>query len=113
MVLLVGFIYALRGHDRWTTLTAGVLSLLLSGSIQLAVLPMGMFILGLGWLDHLSLPALRRLAAGLGQALGPLIGPLAAFLPDWMLFAAGVGFGDTQFSPLRPGDASASPWREY
>jgi sodium-dependent phosphate cotransporter len=97
MVLLVGFVYALRGHDRWIALTAGVLSLLLSGSVQLAVLPMGMLILGRGWLDHLSLPALKGMAAGLDQALGPLIGPLAAFVPDWVLFVAGVGLVTLSF----------------
>jgi sodium-dependent phosphate cotransporter len=97
IVLLVGFIYALRGHDRWTALTAGVLSLILSGSVQLAVLPMGMLILGQGWLDHLSLPALKGLAAGVDYVLRPLISPLTGFLPDWALFAAGVGLVTLSF----------------
>jgi len=97
MVLLIGFVYALRGHDRWTALTAGVLSLLLSGSLQLAVLPMGMLILGRGWLDHLSLPALEGLGVSLDEALGPLVGPLVVVLPDWMLFAAGVGLVTLSF----------------
>ena len=91
IVLLAGFIYALRGHDRWTALTAGVLSLLLTGSIQLAALPMGLLILSRGWLDGLTVPVLDGLAAGVNLGLEPLIGPLAAMLPDWMLFAAGVG----------------------
>jgi sodium-dependent phosphate cotransporter len=97
IVLLVGFIYALRGHDRWTALTAGVLSLILTGSVQLVALPMGMLILGQGWLNHLSLPALEGLAAGLDRGLEPLVGPLAAFLPDWALFAAGVGLVTLSF----------------
>jgi len=48
VVLLVGFIYTLRGHERWTALTAGVLSLLLTGSIQLVALPLGLLILSRG-----------------------------------------------------------------
>jgi len=97
IVLLVGFIYALRGHERWTALTAGVLSLLLTGSIQLLVLPMGLLILGRGWLNRLSLPALEKLAASVNRGLEPLIGPLAAFLPGWVLFVAGVGLVTLSF----------------
>ena len=91
IVLLVGFIYTLRGHERRTALTAGVLSLLLTGSVQLVALPMGVLILSRGWLDGLSIPGLDGLAAGVNRGLEPLIGPLAAFLPGWALFVAGVG----------------------
>lgn len=97
VVLLVGFIYILRGHEQWTALTAGVLSLLLTGSVQLVALPMGLLILSLGWLDDFSFPALERLAAGVNRGLGPLIGPLAAFLPGWVLFVAGVGLVTLSF----------------
>jgi len=97
VVLLVGFIYALRGHERWTALTAGVLSLILTGSIQLVALPIGLLILSLGWLNHLSLPALERLAAGVNRGLDPLMTPLAVFLPDWALFVAGVGLAMFSF----------------
>ena len=91
VVLLVGFIYTLRGHERWTALTAGVLSLLLTGSIQLVALPAGLLVLSMGWLDGLSVPALEGLADGVNRGLDPLIGPLATFLPGWALFVAGVG----------------------
>jgi sodium-dependent phosphate cotransporter len=91
VVLLVGFIYTLQGHERRTALTAGVLSLLLAGSVQLVALPMGVLILSRGWLDGLSIPALEGLAAGINQGLEPLTAPLVAFLPGWALFIAGVG----------------------
>ena len=97
IVLLVGFIYTLRGHERWTALTAGVLSLLLTGSIQLVTLPMGLLILSQGWLDTLSVPALEGLATGVNRGLDPLIAPLAALLPGWMLFAVGVGLAMLSF----------------
>jgi len=97
IVLLVGFIYILRGHERWTALTAGVLSLLLTGSIQLVTLPMGLLILRQGWLDGLSVPALEGLAAGVNRGLEPLIGPFVAFLPNWTLFVAGVGLATLSF----------------
>jgi sodium-dependent phosphate cotransporter len=97
IVLLMGLIYTLRGHERWTALTAGVLSLLLTGSIQLAALPTGLLILSRGWLDGLSIPALEGLAAGVNRVLDPLIGPLAAFLPGWALFVGGVGLVTLSF----------------
>jgi len=97
IVLLVGFIYILRGHEQWTALTAGVLSLLLTGSIQLVALPIGLLILSRSWLDDLSVPALEGLAAGVNRGLEPMISPLAAFLPGWALFVAGVGLVTLSF----------------
>ena len=97
IVLLVGFIYTLRERERRTALTAGILSLLLTGSVQLVVLPMGLLILSRGWLDGLSIPALEGLAAGVNRGLDPLLNPLAAFLPDWALFVAGVGLVTLSF----------------
>jgi len=97
IVLLIGFIYALRGHNHWTALTTGVLSLLLCSSVQLVALPAGLLILSRGWLDNLAIPALEGLAAGINLGLEPLIGPLAAILPDWVLFVAGVGLVTLSF----------------
>lgn len=97
IILLMGFIYTLRGHERWTALTAGVLSLLLVGSVQLAALPLGLLILSRGWLDNLSIPALEGLANGINLGLEPLIGPLAAILPGWALFVIGVGLVTLSF----------------
>jgi Na+/phosphate symporter len=97
IVLLIGFIYALREHDHWTALTAGVLSLLLTGSVQLVALPVGLLILSRGWLDALSVPALEGVAAGINLGLKPLIDPLAAILPGWALFVVGVGLVTLSF----------------
>lgn len=96
-ILLLGFVYALRERERWAALTAGVLSFLLTGSVQLLVLPVGLWMLGRGWLEGFSLPTLEGLAAGVNRGLEPLIGPLAAFLPDWTLFVAGVGLVTLSF----------------
>jgi len=96
VVLLIGFIYALRGHEHRITFTPGVLSLLLTGSIQLLSLPIGLLMLDYDWLEHLSLPALERLAVGLNGGLDPLIGSLT-FLPSWTLFVIGVGLAILSF----------------
>jgi hypothetical protein len=58
----VGFFFALRGHERWTVLSTAVLSLLLTGSVQLSALPLGIFILKQGWLDAFYSPRLAGLS---------------------------------------------------
>ena len=100
IVLLVGLIYTLRGHERWTALTTGVLSLLLTGSIQLVALPLGLLVLSLGWLDDFSIPLLERLAASINRGLEPLLHPIVALLPGWALFVAGVGLVTISFRLL-------------
>lgn len=97
IVLLVGFIYALRGHERWTALTAGVLSLLLAGTVQLVAVPLGLYALGRGWLDDLSVPGLDGLAGGINRGLEPLVRPVAALLPDWALFVGAVALVAVSF----------------
>ncbi len=100
VVLLMGFIYTLRERERWTALTAGVLSLLIVGSAQLLALPVGLWVLSQGWLSRFSLSGLEGVATGVNRGLEPLIGPLAAFLPNWALFAAGVGLVTLSFRLL-------------
>lgn len=89
IVLLMGLIYALRGHERWTALSAGVLSFIITGSIQVLVIPVGLGILSQGLFDHASIP-LRGVADVIGLVLGPVVSLLSRFLPEWALFVAGV-----------------------
>ena len=89
IVLLIGFIYSLRGHERWTVLSTGVLSLLLTASVQLPGLGVGLLILREGWLGTMDWPWLARVSVGLNSVLAPVMGPVTAILPEWALFIAG------------------------
>jgi Na+/phosphate symporter len=91
IVLLLGFIYTLRGHERWTVLSTGVLSLLLTASVQLPALPLGMFMLEQGWLDAIYWPWLMHSSTEINAVLNPIMGPIAEFLPQWALFLVGGG----------------------
>jgi Na+/phosphate symporter len=91
IVLLLGFIYTLRGHEHWTVLSTGVLSLLLTASVQLPALPVGVFILKHGWLDAIYWPWLGHLSTGINAILNPIIGPVTRSLPQWALFVVGGG----------------------
>ncbi len=89
IVLLLGFIYTLRGHERWTVLSTGVLSLLLTASVQLPALPVGIFILKRGWLDAVYWPWLSHVSTGINALLNPILGPIVELLPHWALFVVG------------------------
>ncbi|MGD2104303.1 MAG: hypothetical protein PVJ55_04220 [Anaerolineae bacterium] len=89
IVLLIGFVYAIRGHERWTVLSTGVLSLLLTASVQLPALAVGAFILRQGWLDAISWTWTGQLALGLKALLDPIMSPVATALPQWALFLVG------------------------
>jgi len=91
IVLLIGFVYAIQGHERWNAMTAGVLSLILTGSIQLLVVPLGLLMLNQQWISDLSLPNFGGLVTGFNTISDPLTGPLIALLPGWALFLAGIG----------------------
>ena len=91
IVLLIGFIYALRGHARGSALSTGILCFLITGSIQLLTLPVGLLMMKLGWLDHFRWATLATLSTGLSRVLDPLLNPLVANLPEWLLFVIGIG----------------------
>lgn len=97
VVLLLGFIYSLRQRERRGTLTAGVLSLLISASAQALALPIGLWMLNWGWLSRLRFPGLEGASGGLNRLVDPLIQPVAAVLPDWALFLVGVGLVSLSF----------------
>lgn len=97
IVLILGFIYTLRGHERWTVLSTGVLSLLLTASVQLPALPVGIFILRRGWLDAIYWSWLVRFSATINSFLNPVMDPIAGFLPQWGLFLGGVGVVTVSF----------------
>lgn len=96
-VLLLGFIYALRQKERWTALTAGLLSFLIVGSAQLLALPVGLWLLNRDWVAHLSLSSLEGLAFAFGRGIEPLVSRLGVLMPDWTLFVVGVGLVTLSF----------------
>ena len=89
IVLLLGFIYTLRGHEPWTVLSTGVLSLLLTASVQFPGLLVGVFMLKQGWLDAIYWPWLTHFSTGINAVINPIMGPITQFFPQWALFVLG------------------------
>lgn len=98
IVLFLGFVYVLRGRNRSTSLSMGLLSLIVTGTTYLAGLLVGLLLLDSGWLDAVQLES----GAVLNSATDLIFDPLAAFflaaLPRWALFLVGLGIIVTSFN---------------
>jgi len=101
VVLLIGAIYMLRGHERLASLATGVLALSVTASIYLPALPLGYLMMTSGVLDGLipfnpqgALISLIDVVFGLPVALA------GRLLPEWMVFLLGLGVIIASFNLL-------------
>lgn len=91
IVLLVGFVYHLRGRDRETSLQMGVLALLVTYSVYLPAIGVGWLLLRSGGLDRVRLDAPAFLVDSIEIVFDPIVAGLDRFLPFGILFLAGFG----------------------
>jgi solute carrier family 34 (sodium-dependent phosphate cotransporter) len=98
IVLFIGFIYVLRGRDRTTSLSMGVLSLTVTGTTYLIGLIIGFFILQSRVLDHVQLQSGALLNSVVDYIFDPIANFLLTFLPRWSLFLVGLGIIITSFN---------------
>jgi sodium-dependent phosphate cotransporter len=90
IVLFIGFIYVLRGRDRSTSLSMGLLSLTVTGSTYLVGLAIGVVILRIGMLDQVQLSSGVLLNSVIDLIFTPLVKFFGDFLPGWSLFLVGI-----------------------
>ena len=90
IVLFVGFMYVLRGHERRAGLTMGLLALVVTSSIYLPALVVGGLLLKAEALDFVQLGQGAVLSSLLEQAMAPIVGPLSEFLPGWGVMLVGL-----------------------
>jgi Na+/phosphate symporter len=89
IVLLVGFVHLLRGRQRTLSLGAGLLSLLVTQTTYLLVLPLGLLALSRGtWTAEMAGAA--AVPSPFELLLDPLVGAVEALLPAWALPLLGV-----------------------
>ena len=91
IVLFIGFIYVLRGRDRSTSLSMGLLSLIVTGSTYLAGLVVGVLLLDRGWLNTVQLESGAVLNSATEFIFDPVAALLLSIVPDWSLFLVGLG----------------------
>jgi sodium-dependent phosphate cotransporter len=91
LVLLIGFLYVLRGRDRATSLSMGLLSLAVTATTYLPSLLLGAVLLRTGLLDGVQLQSGGLLYSVVEQAVGPVSGMAVSLLPSWAVFLLGLG----------------------
>jgi Na+/phosphate symporter len=91
IVLFIGFVYVLRGHEKRAGLTMGLLALIVTASIYLPALALGTFLLEYGIVDGVQLGQGAVLGSVLDKALKPISQWLSSFVPGWAVMLAGLG----------------------
>jgi sodium-dependent phosphate cotransporter len=98
IVLLIGFLYVLRGRDRSTSLSMGLLSLTVTATTYLPGLVLGALILRTGLLDEVQLHSGAVLTSFVDTLIDPVAGLMNGLLPDWGVFLVGLGVILASFS---------------
>jgi sodium-dependent phosphate cotransporter len=92
IVLFVGFIYYLRGHQRSASVSIGVLALLTTAAIYLPALAIGYWLLTSGVLGALQVSATSPISSFLDDIYGPIMSAIAGWgVPGWGVFLLGLG----------------------
>lgn len=88
VVLLLGFYYVLRGSDRQTSLSVGLLSLTVTATVQGPALALGYVALNAGLLADVQFSF--SLIDLLDQLYEPLVNAVSEHLPDLAVMAVGI-----------------------
>lgn len=91
IVLLVGFIYALKSRDRQTSIGMGVLALAMTAIVYVPGMLIGYAILKSGVLSGVDWHASGQITDLIDLVWGPLEGVARELLPAPLLFPAGLG----------------------
>lgn len=92
IVLFVGFLYYLRGHQRGASIAIGVLCLLVTATIYLPAMALGYWMLTSGMFAGLQVQG-SMLTGVLDLIYDPIIGRVDTYLGGypWLIFLLGVG----------------------
>jgi Na+/phosphate symporter len=91
IVLFLGFIYLLRGHEPKRSLSMGLLSLLTTWTIYVPAMLLGSYFLTHGTFDAVHLSASSELASFLDAVFGPIVNWIISWAPGLLVFVVGVG----------------------
>lgn len=90
-ILLLGFLYHLRGHERHTSLSLGILTLLVTYTIYIPGIFIGILLLKYDVLDFLQFKLPIFFMAAVEKVFDPIVEALSSRLPGWLVFLVGVG----------------------
>lgn len=91
IVLLIGFLYVLRGRNRATSLSMGLLSMTVTVTTYLPALFLGALILQSGLFDKYQIQSGGLLNAIIDVLIDPVADIVTKYLPGWAVFLVGLG----------------------
>ncbi|MBS1965114.1 MAG: hypothetical protein JST60_04755 [Chloroflexi bacterium SZAS-1] len=92
IVLFVGFIYYMRGHQRSASISIGVLALLTTAAIYVPALALGYWLLTSGVFAGLQVSATSPLSSAIDTIFNPILDAIKrSGLPGWVVFGLGIG----------------------
>lgn len=90
IVLVAGFVSYVTGRRNPDGLYVGVVALLTALTLWGPAMPLGLLLLDRGWLDGVQVSSPGALTSFVGFVSDPLVEPLAAALPEVLLFLTGM-----------------------
>jgi sodium-dependent phosphate cotransporter len=100
IVLFIGFIYVLRGHERLTGLSMGLLSFVITAFLHLPGLGLSYLLLTRGVTEHIRLQGGATFTSLVDALYGPLIRLIVHNVPGWLTFVLGVAIVLVSFNLL-------------
>ncbi len=91
IVLIIGFLYVLRGRDQANSLGMGLLSLLITATTYIPSFFLGFGILETGWLGQVQLQRGMFLTSITDILAGPVSQFIVRLFPQWAVFLVGIG----------------------
>jgi sodium-dependent phosphate cotransporter len=98
IVLFIGFVYVLRGHDRAAGLSMGLISLTVTFTTYTFGLFVGLMLFQTGALDGVYLDSGAQINSVVDLIFEPVARLFTENLPNWSLFLVGLGVIMTSFN---------------
>jgi len=89
IVLFIGFIYVLQGRNRTTSLSMGLLSLIVTGTIHIAGIVFGVILINNGMFNATNFHFSAVISSITSLIFDPIIFYLGSLFPLWFLFIIG------------------------
>lgn len=90
IVLFVGFLYMVRGHESKRSLSIGLLSMLTTWTTYVPAMLLGSYLLNSGALSALHFSASAELASFIDSVFDPIVGWITSWAPGLLVFVVGV-----------------------
>jgi hypothetical protein len=100
IVLFIGFIYVLRGHERLTGLSMGLLSFIITAFLHVPGLGISYLVLSHHFADPIALRGGTTFTSLVDSVYGPVVQLVIRNTPGWLTFLIGVGIVFTSFHLL-------------